>query len=196
MKNLNWFTSTKKVAVALVAMFAMTGCPAKKSNNGYGFQYGYNYGTYCNAVSGCYGQQGYGQMFASALGKINNSQFQAEVAVNFQVGSGGVYGGINSYAGNTQMIGTLNVYSSSPFCPIAPGQYQLMGNGMFGSGIASHSFTGTIVASYGGVQILFPNNFISAITSTSLMGPSFPFAIQNDVVVTSPYGSCGTFVME
>lgn len=193
--------SVTKIAVALVAMITMAGCPSKKNSNQfvspYGYQSGYNQynGTYCNQAAGCYGQTGYGQMFTTGLGKIQSSQLHAEVAINFSTSNSVSGFNISSYAGNTQMVATMNVYSSSQFCPIPPGQYQLQGTGSFGTGAQALSFTGVLNAgNY--VSIQFPSNFLTAINTYSIMGPAFKFAVQNSVYVNSPYGSCGVFVME
>lgn len=191
-----------KLALALVAVITMTGCPGKKNSNNqfanpYGYQSGYNQynGTFCNQLSGCYGQTGYGQMFTTGLGKIQSSQLHAEVAINFSTTSAVNGFAMNSWQGNTQMVATMNVYSSSGFCPIPPGQYQLQGYGNFGQGAQSLSFTGTLAAgNYVGIE--FPSNFLSSMQATSIMGPTFRFAVQNSVYVHSPYGSCGVFVME
>lgn len=191
-----------RIALALVAVVTMTGCPGKKKDNnqfvnGYGYQTGYNQynGTFCNQMNGCYGQSGYGQMFTTGLGKINSSHLQAEVAINFTTSSAVNGFVMNSWQGNTQMVATMNVYSSSGFCPIPPGQYQLQGTGNFGYGSQSLSFTGVLSAgNYVGID--FPSNFLSSIQTTSIMGPTFRFAVQNSVYIHSPYGSCGVFEME
>lgn len=191
-----------KITLALVAMVTMTACPSKKNNNNqfaspYGYQTGYNpyTGSYCNQLNGCYGQTGYGQMFTTGLGKIQSSHLHAEVAINFSTSTSVNSFAMNSWQGNTQMIATMNVYSSSGFCPIPPGQYQLQGSGNFGYGAQSLSFTGTLAAgNYVGIE--FPNNFLSSMQTSSVMGPTFRFAVQNSVYVHSPYGSCGVFVME
>lgn len=205
-KNTNWFRSTRNIALALLAMVTMAGCPSKKNANQnivvdpnyHGYQYN---GTYCGAVNGCYNQPGYGQMFASALGKIRTTDLNAEIALNFSTNTAvSSFPGPAGYNDNTTIIGTLNVYSStygmSFGCQIPPGQYQLYGQGSFGNGQAAYSFTGQIMAGGGYVTINFQNNFLTAIRATSIMGPVFPFAAQNTVTVTSPYGSCGVFVME
>lgn len=193
--------SVAKIALALVAMITMAGCPSKKNSNQfaspYGYQNGYNQynGMYCNQLNGCYGQGNYGQMFTTGLGKINSSHLQAEVAINFSTVSAVNGFTMNSWQGNTQMVATMNVYQSSGFCPIPPGQYQLQGTGNFGYGAMSLSFTGTLGAgNY--VRIEFPSNFLSPMNTYSIMGPQFRFAVQNSVYVQSPYGSCGVFVME
>ena len=75
--------SVTKIALALLAVVTMTGCPSKKNNNNqvvnpYGYQTGYNpyNGSYCNQLNGCYGQSGYGQMFTTGLGKIQSSMLK------------------------------------------------------------------------------------------------------------------------
>lgn len=186
--------SVTKIALALVAMISMTGCPSKKKSNQFYGGYGYN-AAYCQTAN-CYGTvSGYPQMFATGLGKIQTTDLHAEVAVSIQTINQVSSFTMNSWSGNTRFSGVMNVYSVR-YCQIPPGQYQIEGTGNFyGPGTMS-SFTGTMNAygPYGSFQIYFPNNFISAITTTSVMGPSFPFAIQNNVFVSAP--GCGEFVME
>lgn len=195
------FRSTWMLALALVMMTA-AGCGKKKSDNHIATPPppidGWT-GNACNQINGCYGMPNYGNMFVTALGRIDSpSSLQAELALNFSATN--TYNSMNSYAGNTTVVGTLNVYSSTGICPIPAGQqYQMTGSLVtFNSGM---SFVGQITSNSGPVQVVieFVNSFLGQGPVSSIMGPSFMYKAQNDirVHVQTPYGlqSCGPYVM-